>query len=319
MVGVDRRRAPVGHLVGLPVPGGEQRALLLLEDLERAFAGRPVDALPRHLQAPAPGGGAHLGEVPELGALEEALAHVGDAALDARLVAGPAHACRVADEAALAGVLEEAPREARVQRVGHGHGGREVVDDEVAGHALEERPGRLQTLDYRVQPLAGGRPDEAVPRVAPDHDQRPDRAAAAALGVAEVAEAAEVQLRDLARRPVLHAHGHRQPATPARRTSPRAPDRGWTCCPRRQPRSRTPAGRGVAPKRSASRCCRCRASVRSALSASCHRFPEPPERHAQLRRHLPHSRETCAPDLHGDEGVVAVVHEERHRAPSSRL
>ena len=204
-----------GSFVRFPVPRGEQRALLLLEDLERPPAGRPVDAQPRHLQAPAPGGGAQLGEVPELGALEEALAHVRDAALDARLVAGPAHACGVGDEAALAGVLQEAPREARVQRVGPGHGGREVVDDEVAGHALEERPGRLQTLDYRVQPLARGRPDEAVPRVAPDHDQRPDRAAPPALGVRDEAETAEVQLRDLARRPVLHAHGHRLPATPA--------------------------------------------------------------------------------------------------------
>ena len=77
------------------------------------------------------------------------------------------------------------------------------------------RLGRLQPLDHRSQPLAGGRPDEAVPRVAPDHDQRPDRAAPPALGVAEVAEAAEVQLDHLARRPVLHAHGHRLPLAPA--------------------------------------------------------------------------------------------------------
>ncbi len=97
MVGVDRRRAPVGHFVRFAVPRGEQRALLLLEDLERAPAGRRVDALPRHLQTPAPGGGAHLGEVAEGGALEEALAHVRDAALDARLVAGPARARRVGD------------------------------------------------------------------------------------------------------------------------------------------------------------------------------------------------------------------------------
>ena len=174
-----------------------------------------MDALPRHLEAPAPGGVAQFGEVPELRALEEALAHVRDAALDPRLVARLAHARGVADEATLAGVLEEAPREARVQRVGPGHGGREVVDHEVAGHALEARPGRLQALDHRVQRLAGGRPDEAVPQVAPDHDQRPDRAPPPALGVRDEAEPAEVQLRGLARRPVLHAHGHRLPATPA--------------------------------------------------------------------------------------------------------
>ena len=204
-----------GGSYGSPSHWGEGRALLLLEDLERAPVGRAVGALPRHLQAPAPGGGAHLGEVPELRALEEAFAHVRDAAFDARLVTGPAHARGVGDEAAVAGVLEEAPGEARVQRVGPGHGGREVVDDEVAGHAPEAGPGRLQALDHRVQPLARGGPDEAVPRVAPDHDQRPHRAPAAALGVGDQAEPAEVQLGDLARRPVLHAHGHRLPAAPA--------------------------------------------------------------------------------------------------------
>ena len=115
----------------------------------------------------------------------------------------------------MAGVLEEAPREAQVQRVDPGHGGREVIDDEVAGHAPEAGPGRLQALDHCAQLLAGGGPDEAVPRIAPDHNQRPHRALAPALGIGDQAEAAEVHLRHLARRPVLHPHGHRLPAAPA--------------------------------------------------------------------------------------------------------
>ena len=146
---------------------------------------------------------------------EEAFAHVGDAALDARLVAGTAHASGVGDEALVAGVLEEAPREARMERVGPGDRGREVIDDEVAGRAPEEDPGGLQTLDHRVQRLAGGGSDEAVPRVAEDHDQRPRRASAAALRVRDEAEAAEVHLRGLARRAVLHAHGQGPQAAPA--------------------------------------------------------------------------------------------------------
>ena len=77
-------------------------------------------------------------------------------------------------------VLEEAPREAWVQRVGPGHSGRDVVDDEVAGHVLEAGPGRLQALDHRVQRLARGGPDEAVPRSrAQTTAQRPHRAPAA--------------------------------------------------------------------------------------------------------------------------------------------
>ncbi len=205
----------VGDLVGLAVPGSEERELLLPEDLERPAAGRAVDALSRHLQAPAAGGGAQVDDVPEVAALEEALAHVGDAALDARLVAGMTHARGVGDEASVAGVLEEAPREARVQRVGPGDGGREVIDDEVARHAPEEGPGLLQALDHSVQLLAGGGPHKAVAGVAPDDDQRPHRAPAAALGVPDEAEAAEVHLRHLARRPVVHAHGRRQPVAPA--------------------------------------------------------------------------------------------------------
>ena len=77
MVRVDRGRPPVGDLVGLAVPGSEQRELLLQEDLERAPACRAVDALPRHLEAPVAGGGAQVDDVPEVAALEEALAHVG--------------------------------------------------------------------------------------------------------------------------------------------------------------------------------------------------------------------------------------------------
>ena len=72
------------------------------------------------------------------------------------------HARRVGDEASVTGVLEEAPGEPRVQRVGPGDGGREVIDDEVAGHAPEEGPGLLQALDHGVQRLAGGGPHKAV-------------------------------------------------------------------------------------------------------------------------------------------------------------
>ena len=76
---MDRGGPPVGDLVGLAVPGSEERELLLPEDLERPAAGRAVDALPRHLEAPAAGGGAQVDDVPEVAALEEAFAHVGDA------------------------------------------------------------------------------------------------------------------------------------------------------------------------------------------------------------------------------------------------
>ena len=165
------------------------------------------------------------------------------------------HARRVGDEASVAGVLEEAPGEARVQRVGHGHGGREVVDDEVAGHSPEEGPGLLQALDHGVQLLAGGGPHKAVAGVAPDDDQRPHCAPAAALGVPDEAEAAEVHLRHLARRPVVHAHGRRQPVAPA--AAPDETPAAWCRRPRSLVRRGAPGCASVAGGRS-------QASARSA-------------------------------------------------------
>ena len=83
----------------------EQDVLAAVEEAQRAGGveeapvepdgGRPVEVL----------------EPAEL--LEAGLAQ---AQLQAPVSAGPAHARGVADEAAVAGVLEEAPREARVQR-----------------------------------------------------------------------------------------------------------------------------------------------------------------------------------------------------------
>ena len=91
----------------MPTPTGadEQDVLAAVEEAQRAGGveeapvepdgGRPVEVL----------------EPAEL--LEAGLAQ---AQLQAPVSAGPAHARGVADEAAVAGVLEEAPREARVQR-----------------------------------------------------------------------------------------------------------------------------------------------------------------------------------------------------------
>ena len=129
MVLVDLRLPPVGHLVRFAVPGPEGGALLLHEDHERLPVGGAVGAPPCHRDAPVAGLLAQLGDITELGALEEALAHVGDVALDARFVAGMAHARRVGEEAAVLGVVEEAPGRARMEGVGPGHRRREIVDD----------------------------------------------------------------------------------------------------------------------------------------------------------------------------------------------
>ena len=86
-----------------------------------------------------------VGELP--GVRQEALPDVGDVSLDFRLVPGMAHAGRVGNEAPVLAVLEEAACDVWTQGVGPGHGGREVVEYQVAGDAAEEGPGRFQPFD----------------------------------------------------------------------------------------------------------------------------------------------------------------------------
>ena len=81
------------------------------------------------------------------------------------------------------GVLQEAARETGMERIDTSHCCGEVVDHQVLGNALEEGPSSLQPLDHIDKLLAEGRPDEAVPRVGQDDDQRPDRTAATGLRV----------------------------------------------------------------------------------------------------------------------------------------
>ena len=85
-----------------------------------------------------------------------------------------------------------------MERIDTRHCRGEVVDHQVLGNALEEGPGCLQPLDHIDELLAERRPDEAVPRVGQDDDQRPNRTAATGLRVLYQAQTAEVHLRHLA-------------------------------------------------------------------------------------------------------------------------
>ena len=158
------------------------------------------------IAAPALGLISDVGQVLELAPLEEALAGVLDIALHFGFVLGVTNSGRVDDEAPMLGIFQEAPGEDGVQRVRRGHRGRAVVDDQVLGDAAEEGPGRLQASDDVLQLLVAGGPQEAVARVAQHHQQSVYRAATAGRGVVDQAQAAEIHLRHLASRRVLHPH-----------------------------------------------------------------------------------------------------------------
>ena len=113
------------------------------------------------------------------------------------------------------GVLQEAARESGMERIDTSHCRGEVVDHQVIGNALEEGPGCLQPLDHIDQLLAEGRPDEAVPRVGQDDDQRPNHSAATRLRVLHQTQTAEVHLRHLAGCALSHPDRRRTPPPPA--------------------------------------------------------------------------------------------------------
>ena len=218
VVGMHLEGAPVGDLVGFPVPGEQGVAFLLLEYQEGLAAGGAVDAPAGHLPAPPGGLGPDVGQAVEAGPLEEALPGVGHAPLHLGLVFGVAHPGRIGEEAPALGVLQKAPGQHRIQRVRSHHGGGEVVDDQVPGHAAEEGPGRLQSGDDFGERLLVHGPEEAVAGMAQHDDHGPDQLALSRGRVRNQAQAPEVGLGHLPRRGVLHAHrGTAQ-------TGPAAPD-----------------------------------------------------------------------------------------------
>ena len=97
--------------------------LLVLEDHQGLFVGGAVDAHAGHLQAPFGRGGAHVGEVVEISALEETLSGVGHLAFDFGLVLGMTDPRRVGDEASVLGVLQETSGENGMQGIRAHHGG----------------------------------------------------------------------------------------------------------------------------------------------------------------------------------------------------
>ena len=125
--------APVGDLVGLAIPGNQSIPLLILEDHQGLSPRGAVDAQTGDVAAPVPGLLPDIGQVFELAALEKALSGVGHASLHLGLVLGMTGPGRVGDEAPVLGVFQEAPGEDGMQRVGHRHRRRAIVDDQVAG------------------------------------------------------------------------------------------------------------------------------------------------------------------------------------------
>lgn len=170
-----------------------------------------MDAEAGHLATPVLGLLAAVVEIAEAAALEEALAHVLHTALDVRLVLRPTHAGGVDEEATALAVLEEGAGRPWLERVGSSDRCREVVEDDPHRDTTEEGPGSLQPGDALLQRLSHERPDEAVPAVGQDRDQRPGGLLLTSRRINDGAQPAEVEFDNLARRPVRHPHRRWRP------------------------------------------------------------------------------------------------------------
>lgn len=92
------------------------------------------------------------------------------------------------------GIVQPPRREPRVDRVGGGDHGLEVVGDQDLEDTAEESPGRLTAGDHRSQGLGVGQPHEHVPRHHRGEDQGVHPALLPGLGVEDESHLGEVDL-----------------------------------------------------------------------------------------------------------------------------
>ena len=135
--------------------------LLEGEQLGRTALGRAVDPHARPDAAPGLSPALGVGQVDELLAGEERVAHEGHDALDPGLVGGLSHPGRVDEEATVLGVLDEGLVEAGLEVVGLIDDARHVVGDDDLEDPAEEGPGRLEAGDDNLCRLGEAEPHEA--------------------------------------------------------------------------------------------------------------------------------------------------------------
>jgi hypothetical protein len=221
-VGMDLRRRPGRQLER----GGRQRQqrwpLAGLKDLQRLGAAqRPAGAAAGDLEAPGLGGLLHGLEAGELAAGEEAIAHIGDRPLHARLILRLAGPGGVDEHAVVAGQLGIGAIQFGVVQVRADDTGLEVVGHQPPGRPTEEPQRRDVGLHPDSKRHRQHRADEQVPRAAQHHHKRPHPPPLAAGRVGPLTQVAVVQLGFLTRRRVGLAHrdhpaqrlpiGHRRP------------------------------------------------------------------------------------------------------------
>jgi hypothetical protein len=132
---------------------------------------------------------------------------------DLGLIPRPAYTSWVQEQPARLAVLHKRARRARVEWIGTRHRGREIIQDQPLGAALEESPRLLQALDRGFHRLLDQQPHEAVAAVREDDTQPPHQLTPPRLRIEQQAQPLKIHLGDFARWRWCHAHRRAMPTT----------------------------------------------------------------------------------------------------------
>ncbi|HVL68918.1 MAG TPA: hypothetical protein VM364_16805 [Vicinamibacterales bacterium] len=162
LIAPDFRIAPQRNVVRRDGRRQQHALLLGLKVLERTPLRATVPAEAVIIEAPVASPRAGILDRDEHFARKAVIADAGYGSLDAALVTGRSHACRIDMKVARLGVLEEGRRDPRREGIGVDDDGLGVIGNEDAEGAAEKRPRRFTRVDRARRRFLEGRIDEAV-------------------------------------------------------------------------------------------------------------------------------------------------------------
>src|SRR5215472_13505120 len=192
MVRMNLALSPGRRLEALGLERDQPGLLFCLEDLQGRSPGGSVDAAARDLAAPDQSAARHVVEIDKRLPLKEALPYVPHAIFHQRLVLGMARPGRIGQKAAVVGVLQKGPVEARGVAITLIETRFHAVDDDAPGTTPKKRPAAFEAIDNGGQILLEDGDHAAQSAVAERQDETLNHAGSAAPEFLQQAEPAEV-------------------------------------------------------------------------------------------------------------------------------
>jgi hypothetical protein len=207
MIGVHAALRPPRRIEAFRHEGEQRRALDILKDAERPLARGAVDARARRLADPRDHARLHVREIAPRLAAKEILAEIRHPTLDVGLARRCADRRGIEDEAPMPRVLLHRALKDRVVPIRFRDRGAQVVEDDAARDAAEKHPRIFEPVNHRRDGLCERDVDVLMSARRQDDEERPGEAATIRQRIVHEPETAEVDLGEVARRDVGHAHG----------------------------------------------------------------------------------------------------------------